>query len=58
MLIVGVEKDEPVPKTGPPDEDAYQLNVPVPEAERFTEPEPHRFPSVAKGAAGVVFTVA
>ena len=58
MLIVGVEKDEPVPNTEPPEEVAYQFKVPVPEAERFTEPGPQRFPSVAKGAAGALVTVA
>ena len=57
--ILGVIKEVPVPKLAPPDEAAYQFNVPaLAVAPSDNVPASHRLPGVVEVIDGVMFTVA
>ena len=59
VLIDGVVKLLPVPKTLPPVDVPYQLSVPaLAVAPKVTVPVPHRLAGVVLTIEGVVFTVA
>jgi hypothetical protein len=59
VLIEGVVKDVPVPNDEPPEEAAYQFNVPaLPVAPNVTAPASQREAGVVPVIVGVVFTVA
>ena len=57
--MLGVVNEVPVPKLAPPDEAAYQFNVPaLAVAPSDNVPASHRLAGVEDVTEGVVFTVA
>jgi hypothetical protein len=58
VLIEGVVNDVPVPNDEPPEEAAYQFNVPaLAVALRVTVPVPQREAGVVPLTVGIAFTV-